>query len=233
MTKVCKERPAEALAARRSNPENHEAGKPVLDDASRRWVERLRSDGPRHDHCLRELHALLLRVARREVHRRRSWLGGATGPELDDVAQQCANDALLGVIENLDSYRGDSRFTTWAYRLVVNHVSTKTRRHLWNGPQVHFGDANWDHLTDRLMPSPQGRSEQRAQLEALREAVQEILTARQREVFVSVALNDVPIDAVASRLDSNRGAIYKTLFDARMKLRAYLAEAGYPLEEPT
>jgi RNA polymerase sigma-70 factor (ECF subfamily) len=215
------------------NPEPREGGRPVLDGASRTWVECLRTGGPRYDHCLRELHALLLRVARREVHRRRSWLGGATGVELDDVANQCANDALLAVIENLDSYRGDSRFTTWAYRLVVNRVSTKTQRHLWSGPRVHFGDDDWDRLTDRLIPSPHGRSEQRAQLEALRKAVQEILTARQREVFVSVALNDVPIDAVASRLDSNRGAIYKTLFDARMKLRAYLAEAGYPVEEPT
>jgi RNA polymerase sigma-70 factor (ECF subfamily) len=175
----------------------------------------------------------LLRVARREVNRRRGWLGGATGPELDDLAHQSANDALLGVIENLDSYRGDSRFTTWAYRLVVNHVSTKVQRHLWNGQQVRFGEVDWDSLTDRLIPSPHGRSEQRAQLDALRTAVGEILTARQREVFVRVALNEIPIDAMASRLDSNRGAVYKTLFDARMKLRAYLAEAGYPLEETT
>jgi RNA polymerase sigma-70 factor (ECF subfamily) len=165
------------------------------------------------------------------VHRRRARLGGATGPELDDIAHQSANDALLAVINNLDSYRGLSRFTTWAYRFVMNHVSDKTRQHLWCGRPVAFDDADWDRLPDRLITPPHSRSEQRAQLEALRRAVDEELTARQRDVFVSVALNEVPIDVVALRLDSNRGAIYKTLFDARTKLRASLLEAGYPIEQ--
>jgi RNA polymerase sigma-70 factor (ECF subfamily) len=79
--------------------------------------------------------------------------------------------------------------------------------------------------------SPPDRTERLAQLGALRTAVEEKLTARQREVFVSVALNEVSIELVAARLDSNRGAIYKTLFDARTKLRTSLLEAGYPLEQ--
>jgi len=203
------------------------------DAASRAWMDCLRASGTRHDGCVRELHALLLRAARREVLRRRNLLGGATGPELEDLAYQCAGDALLGIMDNLDSYRGASRFTTWAYRFVLNHVSLKTRHHLWSGRRVVFEDADWDHLPDRLFASPHGRSEQRAQLQVLQRAVEEALTARQREVFVSVALNDVPIDVVALRLDSTRGAIYKTLFDARTKLRACLAEAGYPLGETT
>jgi RNA polymerase sigma-70 factor (ECF subfamily) len=98
---------------------------------------------------------------------------------------------------------------------------------------VPFDDTDWDRLPDRLVISPHTRTEQLAQLEALRTAVEEKLTARQREVFVSVALNEVPIDVVAARLDSNRGAIYKILFDARTKLRASLLEAGYPIEEAT
>ena len=203
------------------------------DEASQRWLEGLRAEGARRDRCLHELHALLLRAAQREVHRRRARLGGATGPELDDLAHQSAGDALLAVIKNLDSYRGLSRFTTWAYRFVMNQVSDKTRQHLWSGRRVAFHDADWDRLPDRLVTSPHRRSVQRAQLDALRTAVDEELTARQREVFVSVALNEVPIDVVALRLDSNRGAIYKTLFDARTKLRASLLEAGYPVEEHT
>jgi RNA polymerase sigma-70 factor (ECF subfamily) len=201
------------------------------DEASRRWLDGLRSRGPGHDQCVRDLHGLLLRAARREMHRRRAWLGGASGPELDDLAHQAAADALLAIIDNLDSYRGLSRFTTWAYRFVMNHVSVKTRQHLWSGRRVMFDDPDWDRLPDRLLASPQRRTEQRAQLDALRRAVEEKLTARQRDVFVSVALNEVPIDVVALRLDSNRNAIYKTLFDARTKLRASLLEAGYPIEE--
>ncbi|MBV9413527.1 MAG: sigma-70 family RNA polymerase sigma factor [Solirubrobacterales bacterium] len=203
------------------------------DEASRAWLDGLRSEGPRHDQCVRDLHALLLRTAHREVHRRRAWLGGASGPELDDVAHQAASDALLAIINNLDTYRGLSRFTTWSYRFVMNHVSVKTRQHLWSGRRVIFDDADWDRLPDRVVMSPHSYTEQRAQLHALRNAVDEELTARQREVFVSVALNEVPIDVVAARLDSNRGAIYKILFDARTKLRACLLEVGYPIEEAT
>lgn len=214
-----------------TNPVHSQAGLIAPDEASQKWMDGLRSKGPRHDQCVRELHALLLRAARREVHRRRGWLGGASGPELDDVAQQSADDALLAILDKLDTYRGLSRFTTWSYRFVMNHVSVKTRQHLWSGRRVSFDDTEWDRLPDRLVMSPHSRTEQLAQLEALRTAVEEKLTARQREVFVSVALNEVPIDVVAARLDSNRGAVYKTLFDARTKLRVSLLEAGYPIEE--
>jgi RNA polymerase sigma-70 factor (ECF subfamily) len=206
-------------------------GTTAPDPHSQRWLDGLRSDGARHDQCARELHAVLLRAARREIHRRRGWLGGATGPELDDLAHQTAGDALVAIIDNLDSYRGASRFTTWAYRFVMNQASIKTRRHLWSGRRVEFDDVDWARLPNPLGTSPHRHSEQHAQLEALREAVEHTLSHRQREVFVAVALNDVPIDVVALRLDSNRGAVYKTLFDARTKLRASLAAAGYPLTE--
>jgi RNA polymerase sigma-70 factor (ECF subfamily) len=203
-----------------------------VDADSRRWVDGLRSRGPRRDACLDELHGLLLRAARYETHRRRDWLGGASGPELDDVAHQAAGDALVAITEYLDSFRGASRFTTWAYMFVMHQVSLKMRRHLWSGRRVAFDDADWDRLPNRLGLPPDHRAEHRAQLAALRAAVDEVLTARQRAVFVAVALNDVPIDVVALRLDATRGAVYKTLHDARVKLRAALADAGFPLDPP-
>jgi RNA polymerase sigma-70 factor (ECF subfamily) len=57
--------------------------------------------------------------------------------------------------------------------------------------------------------------------------VDDELTPRQRQVFVAIVLNDVPLDALALELASNRNAIYKMLFDARRKLRAALAANGY------
>jgi RNA polymerase sigma-70 factor, ECF subfamily len=206
-------------------------GNVAPDPVSQRWLDGLRSSGARHEQAARELHAVLRRAARREVQRRRALLGGTSGPELDDLADQAADDALLAILNSLETYRGASRFTTWAYRFVINHVSIKTRRHLWSGSRVPFGDVDWERLPDRLLPSADRRSDQRAQLEALRNAVENDLSARQREVFVAAALNEVPIDVVALRLDSNRGAIYKTLFDARTKLRASLAAAGYPVTD--
>ena len=199
------------------------------DPESLRWLERLRSDGARRDESIAELHSLLLRAARHETRRRRGWLGGAAGPELDDLAHQAAADALVAVVDKLDTYRGASRFTTWAYKFVFNQVSLKMRRHIWSGRRVEFDTADWEGLPSRLA-SPVAGSEQQAQLAVLRRAVEEGLTERQREVFVAVALNETPIDVVADRLSSNRGAIYKMLHDARMRLRTQLADAGHPLE---
>jgi RNA polymerase sigma-70 factor (ECF subfamily) len=104
-----------------------------LDEASQRWLGGLRSDGLRRDRTIADLHALLVRVARHETYGRRHWLDGAGDAELDDLTHQAAGDALLAITEKLDTYRGASRFTTWAYKFVVYQVSLKMRRHLWTG----------------------------------------------------------------------------------------------------
>ena len=205
----------------------------VPDAESQRWLADLRAEGVRRERCLADLHALLLRAARHETNRRRAALGGAGGPpELDDIAHQAAGDALVAIVAKLDSYRGASRFTTWAYKFVWFEVSNKLRGHLWSDQRAELAEADWERLPDRLAREPDRRAEVRAQLDVLRRAVEEVLTPHQREVFVAVALNEVPIDALAARLDSTRGAVYKTLFDARRKLRAELERAGFPLDPP-
>jgi RNA polymerase sigma-70 factor, ECF subfamily len=96
----------------------------VSDEGIQWWVEGLQSTGARHERCVADLHALLLRVARYEVSRRsRSLQLG--GPEADDVAHQAADDALMAIKAKVGEFRGESRFTTWAYRFVVYEVSTK------------------------------------------------------------------------------------------------------------
>ncbi len=201
------------------------------DTASRRWVEHLRSGHPRHDHAAARLHDLLQRAARHELHRRRGGLAGLAGPELDDVAQQCADDAMLKVLARLDDFEGRSRFTTWAYKFVIFEVSNKVARHAWQRHPPSAEDLTWDRLPDRLAPRPGDQAERREQLAALTSAIQRDLTPRQRDVFVAIALNDVPIDVLALQLGSNRNALYKNLFDARQRLRAGLAAAGHPLND--
>ena len=172
------------------------------------------------------LHDLLLRAARHELQRRR---GRLAGPELDDLAQQCADDATMSILARLDDFRGLSRFTTWAYKFAIFEVSSKLARHAWRHHPPSAED--WERLPDALTPRPGEQAERREQLSALVRAIEHDLTDRQREVFVAVALNEVPIDVVALRLESNRNAVYKNLFDARSRLRASLAAAGHPVEE--
>jgi RNA polymerase sigma-70 factor, ECF subfamily len=201
----------------------------TVDRSSRRWIEQLRPDHPRHEHAAAKLHDVLQRAAFHELHRRRGQLDGLSGPELDDVAQQCADDAMMKILARVDGFEGLSRFTTWAYKFVIFEVSNKVARHAWQHHPPSAEDLTWDQLADTLTPRPGDQAERREQLAALTRAIEDDLTPRQREVLVAIALNDVPIDVLALQLGSNRNAIYKNLFDARRNLRASLVAAGHPL----
>jgi RNA polymerase sigma-70 factor (ECF subfamily) len=197
-----------------------------LDAESGEWLRVLRGTGAEQQAAVRRLHGLLLRIARNEVRRRGVQLR-VTGPELDDLAHQAAADALLAITAKIGEFRGESRFTTWAYKFVVFEVSMKVGRHFWRNPCVPFEGEDWERLPDRFGFDPAEESEWRDLLAALRRAVKEELTEWQRQIFVALVLNGVPLDALVVKLGSNRNAIYKTMFDARRKLRAALAANGY------
>jgi RNA polymerase sigma-70 factor, ECF subfamily len=200
------------------------------DRESELWVARLHRNHARHGETVARLHDVLVRIAYHELSRRRGLLDSISGPEFDDLAHQAADDALVNILRRLDEFRGDSRFTTWAYKFVIFEVSGKVARHAWRRHPPTREALTWDRLPDSLASGPGDRFEQREQLNVLSAAIGE-LSDRQREVFVAVALNDVPIDVLALELGSNRNAIYKNLFDARRNLRARLADCGHPVLE--
>jgi RNA polymerase sigma-70 factor (ECF subfamily) len=203
---------------------------PTLDAESRRWIEYLRDGHPRREQTVTKLHGVLLRVALHELGSRRRQLGSVAGPEFEDLAQQAADDALMGILAKLDEFHGLSRFTTWACKFVIFEISNKVARHAWQRHPPSREELTWEQLPDSMAPRPAGRVEQREQLDALSAAIAE-LSERQRQVFIAIALNDVPIDVLAIQLHSNRNAIYKNLFDARRNLRAALTIAGHPVTE--
>lgn len=197
------------------------SGAGLSDHESRAWVAALAGTGPTHEQAVQDLHALLLRAARFEVARR----SGAFGVPIDeDLAGQAADDALMAVLRKLPTFRGESRFTTWAYKFALLEASTAVRRRAWRDREVPLEDAGWQHLSDHASPSAD--AEDRQLLQAVRVAITDVLTAHQRDVLIALTLNDVPIDVLAERLSTTRGALYKTLHDARKKLRAALAEQG-------
>ena len=202
----------------------------TLDPESSRWVEQLRDGHPRREQTVAQLRTVLLRAAAHELSRRRAQLGSVAGPEFEDLAEQAANDALMLILDRLDEFAGRSRFTTWAYKFVMFEVSGKVARHAWQRQAPSREEPVLDHLPDALAPQPGDRLERREQLAALAAGIA-TLTERQREVFVAIALNEEPIDVLAMRLGSNRGAVYKNLFDARRALRESLARAGHPVGE--
>ena len=201
-----------------------------LDTDSRKWIEQLRVGHPRYSQTVGRLHDVLRRVAAFELSRRRWQLRWVSGPEFDDLVQQAADDALISVLSRLDDVQGLSRFTTWAYTFVIFEVSARVARHAWRRQPPEAQALAWERLPDSLVLRPEDRLDQQAQLEALSRAIGE-LTDRQREVFVAVALNEVPIDVLAVKLGTNRNAVYKNLFDARRRLRSSMAAAGHPVGE--
>jgi RNA polymerase sigma-70 factor (ECF subfamily) len=202
---------------------------PQLDEDAQAWISALRGPAGPRDRALSELHALLLRAARFELGRRRGQLHHLTVKDVDDLATQAADDALMAILGKLDSFRGRSRFTTWAYKFALLEAGVKARRRAWEGREVVIDEESWPEFPDAGR-SAQQRLEDAELLRALRDAVRSALTPHQQEVFAALALNGVPIDVLAERLSTTRGALYKTLHDARRKLRVTLADAGYAID---
>ena len=200
-----------------------------LDEESRRWLRELRDTGAGRDAAVARLHELLLRAARFEVARRRPTLPHLRGNELDEIALEAADDALMSVLARLDDFRGASRFTTWVYKFALLEAAVKLRRRAWQGREVPLEPETWS-LFSSSAPEPDEQAEQSELLATLQRAIAEVLTPHQRRVLVALALNGVPIDVLAERLNTTRGALYKTLHDARRKLRKHLRDSGAPLE---
>ena len=196
-----------------------------LDDESAEWLRLLTTE---RDVGLDRLHKRLLRVALHEVHRRSTAI---TGPELADIAHQAASDAMVAILAKLDTFRGDSRFTTWMYKFVILEISAKLGRHYWRNPAVALNDEDWGRLPDRFGLNPAAAAEAADLLAAIKRAVEQTLTDHQRRLFVAIVLNGVPLDAMVARYGGNRNSIYKTIFDARRKVRANLSANGYLTDE--
>jgi RNA polymerase sigma-70 factor (ECF subfamily) len=193
------------------------------DAESRAWLTALSSDGAIGEKARRDLHLLLLRAARYEIRRRRGSLPHLRGGDLDDLAHQSADDALVAILAKLDHYRGDSRFTTWAYKFALLEAAVKLRKLAWQNREIPIESERWAVLADAAT-SPAASAEQSELLRSVARAMKSELSPQQRQVLIAVALDGVPIDVLADRMQTTRGALYKSIHDARQKLRAALQE---------
>ena len=191
------------------------------------WHLDLRAEGASREEAVAQLHGLLLRAARFEVFRRRDSIPQLSAVELDELAQDAADDAALSVLRRLDDFRGESSFRTWAYKFALLEAAVKVRRRAWRDREVTLEPEHWESLA-HAGPGPDDDAESAALLEAVREGIRTALTPRQRQVLVATVLEGVPIDVLAERLGSNRNALYKMLHDARGRLREHVAAAGFP-----
>ncbi len=182
--------------------------------------------GPNPDEALADLYDLLVRGLRAAL--------GSYGGSVDANVEDFAQEALIKITGNLDSFRGESRFTTWAQKIAMNVALTELKRRRWR--DVSLQDLLARHeAVDRGPADPRLTPEQLAfqnvVLEELRRMVEEELTDRQREAVVAVILEGMPISEVARRMGTNQNALYKLLHDARRKLKRQMEAAGLPLQQ--
>jgi len=203
-----------------------------LDAESRTWIARLGVRSPDREAAIEELRILLLRAARFEIRRRLAASPHLRGGDYDDLAHQSANDALVAILAKLGDFRGDSRFTTWAYKFALLEAAVKIRRRAWQGRELPLEAESWTSMADQRS-QPHQEVETKQELAVLRSAIESKLSPHQREVLVAVALGGVPIDVLAERLNTTRGALYKTIHDARRKLRAEFAQRDAEVEQYT
>ena len=197
-----------------------------LDSETAEWLATLKPGAPGRDLALARLHETLVRTAQAELRRRASQAGGDV-TELDDIAPQVADDAMIAITGRLATFRGESRFTTWAYKFVILEVSAKLGQQFWTGLEVALGPEQWEHLPAQLGVAPDAAGEASELLAAVQSAVDTLLSPYQRDVFVGLLIQGIPADALAMRLATNRNAVYTAMFEARRTIRASLVTKGY------
>jgi RNA polymerase sigma-70 factor (ECF subfamily) len=195
---------------------------PRLDDEAR-WLTPLGSVGAAHNQAVKELHGLLLRASAFEVRRRAAALGLAANSELDDISNQAADDALLAVMSRLERFERRSSFTTWAYKFAIHTAGVAVRRHAWRDRRLAASSSESLERLTSLADDPAEAAQTRELLARIAAGIAR-LTAHQRDVLLALAVEGVPIDVLADRLSTNRNALYKTLHDARTRLRSLLGE---------
>ena len=201
---------------------------PVVERTNEQWLAALR--GPQRDEALADLRAALVRGLRPALKRH---AGGDPKTSIEDFAQE----ALIKILQNLDSFRGESRFTTWAQKIAVRVAFTELRRRRWRDVSLQELIAGREGTGTRLdtladsLPTPEQSTTQRVMLGMVERLIEEELTERQRQAMVAVMMNGMPLEEAARWMGTSRNALYKLLHDARKRLKKRLAAEGLSPQE--
>ena len=202
------------------------------------WLHDLRASGEVQEAATVDLRNFLLRAVLYSFNRNLGDFGGLARDEILQLAEDCTQDALIAVMNHLSDFRGDSKFSTWAYKFAINIALTTARRERWKGVSIDqlasSEDRNifeWMMLDKSSGLSPDRSAMQGEVGEIIQEVIERDMTEKQRQILIMMVFNEVPMDVVVQRLGTNRNAIYKMLHDARRKLRSGLQARGFEVGE--
>lgn len=200
------------------------------------WLHDLNADGALQESAISDLRDLLLRAVLFFFSRNLGDLEKLSRTETLQLAEDCAQDALIAVMNHLSDFRGDSKFTTWAYKFAINMALMTARRERRKGISVDQLFSTEDGASfEWELEDTESLPDQSTMQGEIREIIQHVinhdLTDRQRRVLLMMVFHDVPMDEVVRELDTNRNAIYKMLHDARRKLKQRLQAHGFEVGE--
>jgi RNA polymerase sigma-70 factor (ECF subfamily) len=198
------------------------ATEPPPDTPGDDWIVRLTTPGMDREVAIGQLHALMSRAARHQVSRMPEAIGLGEVRRAE-VVHAAADEATVSVLGRLSTFEGRSRFTTWAYKFGILHAAVEVRRTAWRSREIDLYSVP-EPVSDAV--SPEAFVEASNLAATVRRGITEALTPHQRRVVLALLVHDVPIDVLADRLGSSRTALYKTVHDARQRLRRYLADEG-------
>jgi RNA polymerase sigma-70 factor, ECF subfamily len=194
----------------------------VKEPTNEEWLSALR--GSERDRAIGDLRAVIVRGLKA------TFAGRVRG--LNETAEDFAQDALIRVLNNLDSFRGECRFTTWSQKIAVRVAYTELRRRRWRDVSLqevierHEGGGREPAVLEDRASSPERETARKTMVETLQRFINEELTDRQREAMIAVMFEGIPLEEAARRMETNRNALYKLLHDARRKLKKRIEAEG-------
>lgn len=201
---------------------------PIKDRTNEEWLEELGGSDP--DPALMDLRSIILRGLYAALYHQLS-------ENIEIILEDFVQEALIKILDNLHTFRGDSKFTTWAHKIAINTAFTELRRRRWRNISLQKMAERFEgnDYTPAILEDPNLSPEQRATLQIILEQIDHLinneLTEKQRTALTAVVLNGVPMEEVARRMDTNRNALYKLIHDARKRLKQHLVNTGVSPEE--
>lgn len=197
------------------------------------WLRALKADRIEQDDALKDLRETILRAMR-------AYLAADSGyrsEEVKQIAEDCAQETLLTIRQKIDTFKGESRFTTWATSIAIRILLGELRRRRWKHLSIQHSRIGHDLPNQPIEtlqsrdPDPELALQQDEIWQTLTTIIEEELTARQRYILIASVFQGMPLDLVADRLGTNRDNVYKVLHDARKKLKTCLTKRGLTQEE--
>ena len=205
----------------------------MIDRTNEEWIADLKSEGDQKEAALADLRAV---IASGLPYALSNYLS-PDNPQFQSLAEEVTQDTLLRILDHLDTFEGRSRFTTWVHKIAVRIALTELRRRRWRDfsldslVEENEEGVSFPSLMIDPSPNPDTLTQQNDMMMRVGRLINEELTDKQRQAMVATAIEGVPLEEVARRMDMNRNALYKLLHDARLRLKKRLANEGLTVDD--